>query len=132
MTGTLFDPPAGAPGPVVGDAHTGVPLAERMRPRTLDEIVGQDAVLGRATVLRRLIDEGRTPSLIVWGPPGVGKTSFARALASVGGFTFESVSAVLDGLKEVREVIARARIRRDRSCQNLRQIVEETGAHFVT
>jgi putative ATPase len=88
------------------------PLAERMRPRSLDEIVGQEHAFGPDTALRRLIDEDRLPSLILWGPPGVGKTTLARVLAGTTGATFESISAVLSGVKDVREVVERARERR--------------------
>jgi putative ATPase len=88
------------------------PLAERMRPRTLDEIVGQEHAFGPGTALRRLIDEDRLPSLLLWGPPGVGKTTLARVLAGTTGAAFESLSAVLSGVKEVREVVERARERR--------------------
>jgi putative ATPase len=101
MTRGLFDvdpPPA--------------PLAERMRPRSLDEIVGQDKSIGAGTALRRLIDDDRLPSLILWGPPGSGKTSLARVLAGTSGAAFESLSAVLSGVKDVREVVERARERR--------------------
>ncbi len=88
------------------------PLAERMRPQSLDELVGQSGALGPGTALRRLIDEDRLPSLILWGPPGSGKTSLARVLAGTSGAAFESLSAVLSGVKEVREVVERARERR--------------------
>jgi putative ATPase len=88
------------------------PLAERMRPRTLDDIVGQEQAFGAGTPLRRLIDEDRLPSLVLWGPPGVGKTTLARVLAGTTGATFESLSAVLSGVKDVREVVERARERR--------------------
>ncbi|MCG3135964.1 MAG: Replication-associated recombination protein A [Planctomycetes bacterium] len=88
------------------------PLAERMRPRTLDELVGQDRSFGPGTPLRRLVDEDRLPSLILWGPPGVGKTTVARLLAGTTGAAFESLSAVLSGVKDVRDVVERARERR--------------------
>ena len=88
------------------------PLAERMRPQSLDEIVGQEHAFGPGTALRRLIDEDRLPSLILWGPPGVGKTTLARVLAGTTGAVFESLSAVLSGVKDVREVVERARERR--------------------
>ncbi len=88
------------------------PLPERLRPRTLDDLVGQDEAFGPGTALRRLVDEDRLPSLILWGPPGVGKTSVARLLAGTTGATFESLSAVLSGVKDVREVVDRARERR--------------------
>ena len=74
------------------------PLADRMRPRSLDELIGQEHAFGPGTPLRRLIDDDKLPSLIVWGPPGVGKTSAARLLAGTTGADFESISAVLSGL----------------------------------
>jgi putative ATPase len=84
------------------------PLAERMRPRTIEEVVGQEAVIGPGSLLRRVIDGGEVPSLVFWGPPGVGKTTLARLLAARVGFAFVQFSAVLSGVKEVREIIARA------------------------
>jgi putative ATPase len=88
------------------------PLAERMRPRGLDELVGQDRAIGPGTPLRRLVEDGELPSLILWGPPGSGKTSLARVLAGTGDAAYESLSAVLSGVKDVREVVERARERR--------------------
>ena len=87
------------------------PLAERMRPRTLDEIVGQDHLLGPGRVLRQAIERGPLHSMILWGPPGSGKTTLARLMAQVGGARFVSFSAVLSGVKEIREVVAQARTR---------------------
>jgi len=84
----------------------GTPLAERMRPRTLDEIVGQAHLLGPGRALRQAIESGALPSLILWGPPGSGKTTLARLLASVTGAEFTAFSAVTSGIKEIREVIA--------------------------
>src|SRR5262245_393031 len=88
------------------------PLAERMRPRDLDELLGQDRAIGPGTPLRRLVEDDKLPSLILWGPPGSGKTSLARVLAGTSGAVFESLSAVLSGVKDVREVVERARERR--------------------
>ena len=88
------------------------PLAERMRPRTLDELVGQEKAVGPGAALRRLIEGDRLPSLLLWGPPGSGKTSLARVLAGTTGAAFEQLSAVLSGVKEVREVVERAKTRR--------------------
>ena len=87
------------------------PLAERMRPRTLDEIVGQDHLLGPGRVLRQAIERGPLHSMILWGPPGSGKTTLARLMAQVGGARFVAFSAVLSGVKEIREVVAQARTR---------------------
>ncbi len=87
-----------------------VPLAERMRPRTLGEVVGQTQLLGPETLLRRLADAGRLPSLILWGPPGTGKTTIARLLAARAHFA--PVSAVLTGVAELRKILAEAENRR--------------------
>lgn len=84
------------------------PLAERVRPRTLDEVVGQRHLLAPRRPLRSLIDSGRLPSLVLWGPPGTGKTTLARLIAEASGHRFESRSAVSASVKDVREVIAGA------------------------
>ena len=87
------------------------PLAIRLRPRSLDELVGQDHVLGEGSALRLAIAEDRIPSLIVHGPPGVGKTTLARIVAETTGAEFEELSAVSARVDDVRAVIARARDR---------------------
>ena len=87
------------------------PLATRLRPRTLDELVGQQHVLGEGTALRLAIAEDRIPSLIVHGPPGVGKTTLARIVAETTGAAFEELSAVSARIDDVRAVMARARDR---------------------
>ena len=89
-----------------------IPLAERMRPRELDEVVGQDHLLGPGRPLRRAIEADRVGSMVLWGPPGCGKTTIARLLAQHTSARFESFSAVLSGVKELREIIARAESRR--------------------
>jgi putative ATPase len=81
-----------------------------MRPRTLDEVVGQAEVLAPGSPLRLAVDEKRLPSLILWGPPGVGKTTIARLLAHEAGYRFVTFSAVSSGVKEIRECVAEARI----------------------
>jgi len=82
------------------------PLAERMRPKSFDDYVGQGHLVGEASLLRRALEQGNLPSMILWGPPGVGKTTLARILAEQSGRTFHQLSAIHSGVKEVREVIA--------------------------
>ncbi len=105
---SLFDdepspPPAGS---------APAPLAERMRPRTLDEVVGQAQLLGPGRPLRLALDRGALHSMIFWGPPGTGKTTLGRLVASVAGAEFVPISAVTSGLKDVKDVIAAADRRR--------------------
>lgn len=84
------------------------PLAERMRPRTLDEMVGQKRLLAPGSALRRAVESGRVHSMILWGPPGCGKTTLALLLAHYADADFRAISAVLSGLPEVRQVLAEA------------------------
>src|SRR5450432_1107690 len=91
----------------------GQPLAERMRPRSLAEFIGQAHVLGPGKLIRRSLDAKELPSLILWGPPGTGKTTLARLLAGEAGARFVGVSAVMAGVKELREAIAEAASERD-------------------
>ncbi len=111
---SLFDdqlpPPSETP---ETSPEEGTPLAERIRPRTLDEVVGQEKVVGEGAFLNRAIAEGRVPSLIFWGPPGSGKTTLARIIAARTDLQFVPFSAVTSGIKEVKEVMAgAARLRR--------------------
>lgn len=85
------------------------PLAERIRPRTLDAYVGQKHIVGKGAVLRSMIDSGRIASFILWGPPGVGKTTLAQIIANKLETPFYTLSAVTSGVKDVREVIEKAR-----------------------
>lgn len=85
------------------------PLAERMRPRTLDEYIGQKHLVGEGAVLRRMIDSGHISSFILWGPPGVGKTTLAQIIANKLDTPFYTLSAVTSGVKDVREVIEKAK-----------------------
>ena len=87
------------------------PLPHRIRPRSLDELVGQQGVLGPGTALRRAIEEGRAPSVILHGPPGVGKTTIARIVAEASDAVFEELTAVSARVDDVRAVLARARER---------------------
>src|SRR3954453_16741868 len=106
---SLFDAEPGAAGAEAVDATA--PLAARMRPRTLGEVVGQDHVLAEGSALRRAIEEGRPHSMIFYGPPGTGKTTLARLVASHAHAAFEELSAVQVGSKDVRAVIGRAQER---------------------
>ena len=87
------------------------PLAERMRPRRLDEVVGQNRLLAADSAFRRAVESGRVHSMILWGPPGCGKTTLALLLASYANARFEAISAVLSGLPEVRRVLSEAQHR---------------------
>ena len=91
--------------------HERAPLAARLRPRTLDEVVGQEHLLGPGRPLRVLIEGDRLSSVVLWGPPGTGKTTIARLIAGVTAKAFEPLSAVSAGVKDVREVVDRARDR---------------------
>jgi putative ATPase len=104
MTPSLFDDGADATGRPAAPA----PLAERMRPRTLDEFVGQEALIGRGRPLRQALEQDRIQSIILWGPPGTGKTTLARLIATVTHAHFISFSAVMSGIKEIRAVMTEA------------------------
>ncbi|HZD25985.1 MAG TPA: replication-associated recombination protein A [Alphaproteobacteria bacterium] len=88
------------------------PLAERLRPRSLDQVVGQDHLLGEGGALRRMVDSGRLASVVLWGPPGSGKTTIARLLADLVGLHFEQLSAVFSGVADLRKAFDAARKRR--------------------
>jgi len=88
------------------------PLADRLRPQSLDEVVGQDHLLGEGAALRRMLDKGRLSSIILWGPPGVGKTTIARLIAEHSELHFEQISAVFSGVADLRKVFDSAKERR--------------------
>src|SRR5512137_1142030 len=85
------------------------PLAERLRPKTIDEVIGQSHLLGEGKPLRLAFESGKPHSMILWGPPGVGKTTLARLMATAFDAEFMQISAVFSGVKEIREAVARAK-----------------------
>ena len=115
----LFDPPPSA------TPAAPAPLADRVRPRTLDEVVGQQHLIGPGKVLRRALEEGQLHSMILWGPPGTGKTTLARLMAHVAGARFVLFSAVLAGVKEIRQVVAEAEADRARGGRRTILFVDE-------
>jgi len=85
------------------------PLAERLRPETLDELVGQQHLTGKGSILRAAIAQGKLPSMILWGPPGTGKTTIANIIAHTLSSPFYTLSAISSGVKDLREVIQEAK-----------------------
>ena len=105
--------------------ETAAPLAERLRPRTLDEVVGQSHLLGPGKPLRVAFESRRPHSMILWGPPGVGKTTLARLMANAFGLEFIAISAVLGGVKDIRDAVERAQGNRARTGQPTVVFVDE-------
>ena len=95
------------------------PLAARMRPRTFDEFVGQEHLLGPGSALRRAIERDRLPSMILWGPPGTGKTTLAEVVSRATQANFSRVSAVTAGVADLRKIVSEARVRRQRGARTI-------------
>src|SRR5207253_9084825 len=96
------------------------PMAEALRPRSLDEFVGQQHLLGPGKPLRLAFDSGKPHSMILWGPPGVGKTTLARLMAHAFNADFIAISAVLAGVKDIREAVQRAEL-----------VLQQSGRHTI-
>src|SRR3954466_6458678 len=103
----------------------GQPLAERMRPTSLTEFIGQEQLLGPGKLLRRALEAKELPSLILWGPPGTGKTTLGRLLAAEAGARFVSMSAVMAGVKDLREAVAEAATHRDQRNERTVLFIDE-------
>ncbi|MBZ2167949.1 replication-associated recombination protein A [Marinobacter sp. F4216] len=101
------------------------PLADRMRPTRLEDYVGQKHLVGPGKPLRRAVEQGQLHSMILWGPPGVGKTTFAKLLANLSDLSFETISAVLSGVKDIRAAVERARDRKQGQGRDTLLFVDE-------
>jgi putative ATPase len=125
-SGSLFpEPPSSRGAGSRGEPRPDAPLADRVRPRTLDEILGQDDVIGPGRPLRRAIEQDHLRSLILWGPPGSGKTTLAHVIRRGTRAHFEAMSAVLSGVKDVREVLRAAEMRRRREGRRTIVLIDE-------
>ena len=120
----LFGPPPGDPLPSTASESGPRPLADRLRPRGLEEVAGQEHLVGPGGALARMLERGSLASLILWGPPGVGKTTIARLLAARAGLVFVSLSAVFSGVADLKRAFDEARLRK-RAGQGTLLLVDE-------
>jgi putative ATPase len=119
------DGPSAHAGAKASTAPSAAPLAERLRPRTLDEVIGQQHLLGPGKPLRAAFESGRPHSMILWGPPGVGKTTLARMMANAFELEFIAISAVLGGVKDIREAVDKAQATQARTGKSTVVFVDE-------